>query len=385
MRFLLAFLASCLVLTTLPARAEPPKADQVVILLGHEDPVVRREAARTLLRIGFDAEAALHDALVAPPKHVLGPQEAERSRRRLAELQRVGRAFSLAGRLAKADPATASFWIALDDAVTEAPPELLEDVLRLGVGDAERRREVLRTREAAAAAVATFVTEWNEMYTPGTDLEKRYDELKSALVDQGMASVPPLLHILEVEPRRAFLFVDPAPEGEVSARMQVRAIFALSFLGPREAVPYLVLHANGPSLTAASNAWGALVQIAGIEGAEAGFLQEPDRELLEVWWADHRHEYAAARRPLERALVDALLTSLAHEILGVAKARDTGQIRIPLPDEFVGLRQRQARLVEHLGRLSGVEDLAFDPEAEVERRLGQAQRIAVQVERARAE
>lgn len=385
MRVSIGLLLVLAISVAIPARAsEPPAPEEVVRLLGHEDPIVRREAARTLLRLGFGAEAAARNADFVPAKNA-GWRQTMRAERLRVEAAKVSYAFLLARRLAEADTKTAAFWIALDDAITYAPSELRDDVLRLGVGDVERRRSVLKARAAAADAVAAFVRDWNEMYTEGSEEQRRYEVLRESLLSRGMAAVPPLLRILEVDPRRAFLYLDPPPEGEVSARMQVRAIFGLSFLEPPEAIPYLVVHARSPSLTAASNASAVLMGLAGIQGAGTGLLVPLDLAVIDAWWAEHRHEFMAPRRGLERALVDALRISLAHETIGVAKARDTGQIVIPMPHELVSLGARQAWLVELLCTLTGDGELAYDRDAPVWKRLAQVRRIAVRVERARAE
>lgn len=349
------------------AGGEPRIANDLVVFLDHEDEVVRQEAARALLHYGFPAEDALAAAV----------REGDTSL--AAAAGRVGRYFSLARQLREDSLLPQGPWLALEAARAEVEPALLADVLALGLDGPVKAREVLAARDHARNVALAFVRDWNEHYVEGSDEEKRYDALEARLLEAGSAAVPHLLRVLETDPRRAFLYTDPPPPGEISARMQVRAIFGVSFLEAREALPHLLIHVRGPSLTASTNAGAAFAKLAPLEGAEIAPFTQPDVKRLDAWWTEHRSEFTSTRRDLEHALFRELRTLLAHELLHVSPAPRTGQVQIRLPAEFVNRHHRQAWLMGLVARVSGVAQPTIFSTMPAEERLAAVQRYATQV------
>ena len=109
------------------------------------------------------------------------------------------------------------------------------------------------------------------------------------------------MNILVEPPDMAFLVLHE--ERGFTARQQVRAIHGLSqCLRAKEALPFFVMHTEGPSLTQ-SSASSAAIQLLSGRAFGAGFMVEGDNESIMAWWNEHKSEYAIALDYLVQHLV----------------------------------------------------------------------------------
>jgi HEAT repeat protein len=110
--------------------------------------------------------------------------------------------------------------------------------------------------------------------------------------------------VLEEDVLAAFSRVTDQPFESVytrrfTARDQVKAIFGTAWLGRREAVPALARHLDDPSLTAASNAAGALERLTGAKFAAEGevvLLSNESLQRAKDWWRTHSAEFVPAEK-----------------------------------------------------------------------------------------
>lgn len=352
-----ALVLSTLVLALAGARAgagEEPSVASLVEFLGDPDPYVRREAARRLVAAG--------DVAVTP----LAVARDSRDPVRAAAATETARALTLARRLAAAKEDSVRFWLAYEDVRELAPTWLRESVYEAILADPVRRAELEKQRRSAKHAVDRFCADWNEM-TPGPDSEEgqRYLILEADLKAAGTAAAPHVLRILDADPHDAFPRMDPALG--ITARMEVRAVFAAMYLELREALPQLLLLSEGPSLTLTSNAGSLFLRFTADE-TTVPFERPDTRRLLELW-AKHRKECEAGARSISRRLVADLRESLAEEV-------------VTSPDATAGPAWRpvaQKRFVSQLSLVRG-EAFEFDEKAPVAKRLDQARAIADRID-----
>jgi hypothetical protein len=341
--------AYCVTLVLVFASAAQVEADPLpveVLLrhLGHEDHLVREAAAGGLLARGFEMIAPLTGAAQGNDLSLAG--EAETIRRLLV----------LAHRLSKASRNTPAFWMLLEEVHDMAPGRLRRATLLLALKSSAEVVSVSDRRETANVTVRTFCRDWNEMWAPGSAEEKRYAVLRKALESAGPAAAPHLMKILDVHQSRAFCHTDR--QGGVTARMQVRAVFGLVFLGAREAVPYCLVHMQNMSVTAGANAAAAFVKLT------SGKLT-PDEKSIADWWSAHREDYPHGTRWATRALLHELHRDAAFEIVGIPF--HVLKNVVVLPGAHVNRRQATVRVLETLtGRKA-----KFDAPAPAKMRLAQ--------------
>jgi hypothetical protein len=240
----------------------------------------------------------------------------------------------------------AGFWLALEGlfqpGVTD---EARNAALAEALGDTAKIAPVLSHRKDACDAARAFCHDWDELYMEGTGEKERYEAIKTKLTEQGAAVVPYLLEVLSVDPSIAFGQTDET--GGVTARMQVRAIFGVSFVSPREAVPFLVLHTHGPSLTSTSNASAVLGKLVRQEFG-ATYLNAGDLAKIDGWWVAHRAEYDAGNDLLVPSLIDQLRTDQRLVLLGQTMQTEP---------------QMRKGVLKSLRRVTGTE-FNFDPDAD---------------------
>jgi hypothetical protein len=297
---LLAVLSLVLV-SAVRAEEEPPSVESLIRYLGHDDGGVRLEAAGELLARGFETIAPLRQA--AGGEHPVLAREAEALRRILV----------IARRLSEPARDTATFWMLLEELYDLVPERHRVTALLLALGKPADVQAVDDRRERAISAVRTFCRDWNEMSVPGSALEKRYAALRKELEDAGAAAAPHLMRVLDVHHSRAFLHVEGATG--VTARMQVRAIYGLSFLGSREAVPYFLVHSNSTSITAGTNAAAAFWKL--VSEGETVPAPRPDANAMVDWWSAHRTGYPHGARWAVRAQLAELHRDAACEVVGI--------------------------------------------------------------------
>jgi len=165
---------------------------------------------------------------------------------------------------------------------------------------ATREAQAARLRQAQQVA-ERFCRDWNEIFQSDEERE-RNERLAEELRGCGLAAAPYLLDVLAQNPCETFTRIHP--EAGTTARMQVRALNGVAFLGLKEAIPYVVMHCRSPSRTQASTAAIVLQQLTG-EAFDAQFLKAPDLWKIDWWQKSH----ASASFALAR-LVDALLAQL---------------------------------------------------------------------------
>ena len=93
-----------------------------------------------------------------------------------------------------------------------------------------------------------FCVEWKPIRR---EQDERFTGLEEELKLAGAAAGPALLEILGTNQYDAFGRLHA--EDGVTAWMQVNALFGVSFLDLREAVPHVLLHCRGPSATCTSS------------------------------------------------------------------------------------------------------------------------------------
>jgi hypothetical protein len=348
-----------LLLGSLCLAAGGRSVDDLLRLLAHEDPVVREEAALGILAKGFTVLAHLKKAAEADESAVA--REAGRLRRTLV----------LANRLRQADRKSVEFWVLLEELHEGSPEREREAAVRLAIG----RKEAVTTafdRALAINAVRSFCRDWNETYTRGSKEEKKYDALEKRLFDDGVRAVPHLMRVLETHDKVAFFNMD-VTRG-VTARMQVRAIFGLSFLMAKEAIPHLIVHAHSVSMTAASNAGAAVKKMT--TGGATPPLAAPDLPALIAWWRKHRTEYALGATRIARALLADLHRDAAAELAGRGGPFTAPKNVEMLPGALTTVRTNTAKLVAlMLGR-----EIDYDPEAPAVKRLAQVRALESGIE-----
>jgi hypothetical protein len=139
--------------------------------------------------------------------------------------------------------------------------------------------DVMQEHERAERIAREFCLAWSEWSNDQT--RPRFERMENELKDVGAAAAPYLFDVLGQTPYFAFGNMDPVRGA--TARMQVRALFAVGLLEMKEAVPFLIYQCRGPSLTATSTAATVLQKLTG-EEFEAKWLQTVDLSTID-WWA----------------------------------------------------------------------------------------------------
>ncbi len=153
-------------------------------------------------------------------------------------------------------------------------------------------------------AARAFCKDWNESWT--AQERPRYDALEKRLKAAGLAAAPYLLRVLGTS--GYISFGNLGRGGGTTARMQVRALHAVSMLDLKQAIPHVVLHCRGLSLTQISTAGGVLQKLSG-ESFDAKFLRQANLWKI-AWWArGHKKNRLALR-----TLADQQLRELRGEL-----------------------------------------------------------------------
>ena len=283
-----------------PCRAQEPAARVLAVLRAH-DPLRDGTGAAELLAPDRACDQALRDLAAAP---TAGEPLVQRRALRLCRL------LDLADLLAApSQPRDAAWWLACDEIARETPAGLRTALLARAFANPEALAAATRELDAANRLAERFCSEWNETRTTAPDDTEReqyrvYDELEAGLARAGQAAVPGLLRHLVPPPEATFAAREPA----ITARHQVRALLALAaILKCKAALPYYVLHAQGPSLTQSADAALAVQQL-GAVALGAAPLQAGDDARLLAHWREHRAEHGA------------VLDHLVHHVVAAAVA-----------------------------------------------------------------
>ena len=308
-------LLSLLVLAALPSevRAEEGRgAAQLARQLSSADPDVHRSAEVALViehRKDGDAILAAVEKAGAPASSVARVREARR----------------LAAALGAAPKDAVAFWSLLEKVLA---PEWhdLEPAILLSVAGAAQRATWLAQRNAALDVVTRFCARGSMpaplplpaagapagLPLPPAPAHPSADPLCDELMAQGVRAVPHLLHALASDPWTSFV-------GHPGATFAVRpaaaldlggAIVAIAKLRAREAIPYLLLHMHGPSVTLESNAAAALSVLTGQSTAYKPDGGGIDDAAVFAWWGTRRGAHPEEIHDFVEAVLEALLEGL---------------------------------------------------------------------------
>ncbi len=220
-----------------------------------------------------------------------------------------GRALRLVHELDLADRVRAGrakpdlgVWLALDEIALKIPRKGPgEALLQRALPDAKERETMTASLAAARETARRFCLDWNELETAGGDDAKRNAALRGELEKAGAAAVPYCVEVLAAPPQATFAVMDP--EKGVTARQQVRAVFALGFVDAKGAVPYLVFHVSGPSLTLCTNAQALVRRFAGSGAGDGKGDEAASVQAIETWWSEHRGDHALVTDHLVRSVL----------------------------------------------------------------------------------
>jgi hypothetical protein len=167
--------------------------------------------------------------------------------------------------------------------------------------------DVMPERRRARRVAREFCLEWSEWSDADTrpKLAKLEQDLKAA----GAAAAPYLFDVLGANQYDAFGKTDP--KDGITARMQVRALFAVGMLELEDAIPFLILHCRGHSLTATSTAATVLQKLAGAD-FDASWLKDVDVVTVD-WWAKQRAKSEVGMNALVERMIRDLRTRVAAD------------------------------------------------------------------------
>ena len=226
----------------------------------------------------------------------LGGEGGQRTAAVLAE-------YALIERLRAAGQDSLVHWTAAWDLLHDDPDRFGAVFRAVHDGSSELPDGTRKRVDLAQGVLDRFMSGWSE--TTSSDLERAtMGGFEKEVREAGLAIVPGLVKVLEEDMLAAFSRVSNEPFGSVwtrkfTARDQVKAIFALAWIGRPETIPQLAHHLKNPSLTAASNACAALAQLAGQKFAgegEAVYMSGETLARAKDWWEQHRVEYEPAPR-----------------------------------------------------------------------------------------
>ncbi len=171
------------------------------------------------------------------------------------------------------------WWLALDEIDREIPRGPREALLARALPDGAFRDASLKALAAGREVAARFCREWNEVQSQ-TDT-KKHAALRAELERAGKSAIPYLATLLSVPPQAAFAVTDETKG--ITARQQVRALWALDFLRAKPCTPYVVFHVRGPSLTACATARDVLHRLGGVAYPE-GSDEAAQLAAIDAWW-----------------------------------------------------------------------------------------------------
>lgn len=196
---------------------------------------------------------------------------------------RLSMAFNRVDRVAEnaaAGDHSTVFWLALDELDRELAKGPRETLLARALPDAKQRDALLAELAAAREVATRFCREWNEIETDA-EQTKKHAALRTDLEKAGSAALPYLATTLAIPPQAVFAVMDE--ERGITARCQVRALFALSFLKAKSLLPQIVYHVRGPSFTQCATARDALRELAGLKYPEDGG-EAAELKVIDAWW-----------------------------------------------------------------------------------------------------
>jgi hypothetical protein len=326
MRHIGRFAFLCLTVGMRSAFAGGPVDDAAVAHhLASPDPLVRHaglvdlvrsedaEAERVLARVGADAAGA-------------------------ASVARARQARRLTQRLAEAPRGSLAFWRLLESAHgaewLDLEPAIVLHATRAGPAG---RAALLSQRAEALGVVSQFCARGGEFVVPDGDF------LAAQLGGLGPRAAAPLLHVLAYDPWSSFFGVGGGafaltPPGALE---QGGAAAALGHLRVREAVPYLLLHLRGPSMTVESAATMSLQKISGIDMPWKNGRSDPTAVL--AWWDGERKSRAIEVQDFMEDVLAALLESLPFLELMPHYAADYAQYDQPLGSTYKAVERISGR------------------------------------------
>lgn len=334
----------------------PVEDDAVARQLASPDPLVR-DAALVHVLISEDADA----------DRVL--ERVGSGGNGAISVARARQARAISKRLAAAPPDSLAFWCLVEVAMSvewrDLEPAILLAATRSGPAG---RAALLSKRYEALQIVAKFCAGGAmRQVTPESESDKaRLDAL-------GARAVPHLLHVLAYDPWSSFFGVIGGafalqPPGALE---QGGAVFALGHLSVREAVPYLLLQLQGPSVTVSGAVAMVLKKLTSIEVPPGKDGRFDDSAVLKWWEAERKSRSTEVDDFVEDALA-ALLESLPALELMPDYAAQFAQFEQPLGSTY--------RAIE---RISG-RALGAAPTGALEERLAGIRRTLAAVRAARS-
>lgn len=171
------------------------------------------------------------------------------------------------------------WWLALDEIDREIPRGPREALLARALPDGALREASLKALAAGREVAARFCREWNEVQSEVDT--KKYAVLRAELEKAGESAIPYLATLLSVPPQATFTVTDE--KKGITARQQVRALWALEFLRAKQCTPYLVFHVRGPSSTACATARAVLHRLGEVAYPE-GSDEAAQLAAIDGWW-----------------------------------------------------------------------------------------------------
>lgn len=282
-----------------PAEAGDPAVPSALDLarrLGDPDSAVAEAAVAALVAQGDRAIevltplAAFHrNAAGGSPGHFdeAAPRAAAGAARALAGI-------GMSKRLAGAAKDSLAFWMSLEDVLDREAGPVRDSILESALGGSHLAGKAIERRNAASAVAAEFCRDWSFAgdVPRDADAQKR---LKERLVAVGSAAAPYLLRVVGRNPVAAGQLPFGHPFQTMAAE---RAVEGLAILKVREAVPFFLFQATGPSAMLDGVAQKGVDDLAGTRFAtpESGvwgrvFGLQPETAPMVAWWREHRAEY----------------------------------------------------------------------------------------------
>ncbi len=303
MRRLLVGATLVLIATATSARTQghttPGAIERVTKSLTESDPLAEGSTS-DLLTPDRDTDMAIGRVSIDDSAPTVARDRALRLQIAFNRVARIREAASV-------NPRGVVWWLSLDELDRELPRGPRETLLARALPDAAERKARLEKLAAAREVAERFCREWNELER-NADQTKKYADLRAELERAGNAAIPYLATLLAVPPQATFTNIHE--ERGLTARQQVRALFALGFLDAKGCSLFALFHVRGPSFTQSATARSVLAQLTDIElpigGEEAAQLAVIDKLWSSPRWGasyerDHlvRHTLRWARDGIE--------------------------------------------------------------------------------------
>lgn len=278
-------LAVVLALLCLNVRQDPTeKVATLIRQLGADEFEARESATKALTRLGSKAKSPLEAA-----RQSSDPEIRNRATAILEELV-------LAEKLAAWGDGEPAFWAVLWDLSRSDAPRLAL-LLEAAFPEEKARNAIRKRQEAIAPALKVLLEEFNEIIASDHDRE-RFEAIEKAVRSVGVALLPQLRLILDYDMNAAFTQSDEGSSTDVvrrkiSARDQVKALYAAAWIGRKELLGSVARHLESPSLTARSRALETLELLTGKKLAREKAFLYGDEDIGEAqkWWQAHRESY----------------------------------------------------------------------------------------------